>query len=90
MMIIINQFILKKFSVMTKIKLRIKKEILEIVMKGKRYKAEIREKDNQKIEVLLRNWSHKSRTKDYKEEEEAMWLIYPKKHEAKELIYKAH
>ena len=59
-------------------------------MKGKRYKAEIREKDNQKIEVLLRNWSHKSRTKDYKEEEEAMWLIYPKKHEAKELIYKAH
>ena len=48
-------------------------------MKGKRYKAEIREKDNQKIEVLLRNWSHKSRTKDYKEEEEAMWLIYPKK-----------
>ena len=40
--------------------------------------------------MLLRNWRHKSRTKDYKEEEEAIWLIYPKKHEAKELIYKVH
>ena len=37
-------------------------------MNGKRYKVEIREKDNQKIEVLLGNWSHKSKTKDDKED----------------------
>ena len=68
---------------MKKIKLRIKK-FREIVMKGKRYEAEIREKNNQRIEVLLRNWSHKSRTKDDKE---AIRLIYPKKYEAKEINY---
>ena len=61
-----------------------------VVMKGKGYKAKIREKDNQKIEVLLWNWSDESRIKDYKEEEEAIWLIYSKKHEASKLIYKAH
>ena len=66
------------------------KNLKRIVMKGKRYKAKIREKDNQKIEVLLRNWSYKSWTKDYKDEEEAILLIYSKKHEAKELIYKSH
>ena len=58
----------EKDSVMTKIKLRIKRNFRDIVMNGKRYKAEIREKDNQKIEVLLGNWSHKSKTKDDKED----------------------
>ena len=67
-----------------------KRNFREIIMKGKRYKAEIREKDNQKIEVLLRDWSHKSRTKGDKEEEEAIWIIYSIKYEAKEIIFKAH
>ena len=90
MMIIINQFNLKNIFIYNKDKIEDKKRnFREIVMKRKRYKAEIWEKDNQKIEVLLRNLSHKSRIKDYKDEE-AIWLIYQKKYEAKELIYKAH
>ena len=41
--------------------------------------------------MLLRNWSQKSRAKGDKEKEvETNWLIYPKKYEVIEIIYKAH
>ena len=74
---------------MIKIKLRIKINFREIVIKEKRYKAEISEKDNQMVEVLLRNWNHKSKAKGDKSVE-SNWLIYPKKVWSKDIVYKTY
>ena len=72
----------------TKMRNNKKKHFRDLVAKGKRFKAEILQRDGKEERVLYRNWEFNNNEEE--EKESIKWMRYPREFEAREIMLKAH
>ena len=74
----------------TKMRNNKKKHFRDLVAKGKRFKAEILQRDGKEERVLYRKWEFNNNNNNEEEKESIKWMRYPREFKAREIMLKAH